>query len=389
MYTFVTVFKPFDSISSSNDREEVVLPINIHLFTRSMPLKIRIKDIAERAGVSVGTVDRVLHDRPNVSKPARTKVEQALKEMNYQPNMYASALAYNKEYAFYLLIPQHEHEAYWAEIEEGAKRCEELRRDFHINLEIVHYNRYDDASFTAECEGVFKMKPDGVIIVPTKLDVTRLFTDQLHKENIPFIFLDSYMPDLKPLAFYGQDSFCSGFFAAKMLMLIASGESEIMLMKLTKDGQVISKQQDNREVGFRHYMRDHYPDIKITELQLPMGDNRKEYYQILEDFFNSHPSVHHCITLSSKAHIVGDFLLATNRRDIQIMGYDMVGKNARCLKLGSISFLIAQHAYMQGYYCVDALFRATVLKKKVQPVNYMPIELLTKENVDFYKRTQL
>ena len=43
--------------------------------------------IAERAGVSVGTVDRVLHDRPNVSKPAREKVEQALKEMNYQPNM--------------------------------------------------------------------------------------------------------------------------------------------------------------------------------------------------------------------------------------------------------------------------------------------------------------
>ena len=43
---------------------------------------IRIKDIAERAGVSVGTVDRVLHDRPNVSKKAREKVEQALAEMD-------------------------------------------------------------------------------------------------------------------------------------------------------------------------------------------------------------------------------------------------------------------------------------------------------------------
>jgi LacI family transcriptional regulator len=354
-----------------------------------MSVKIRIKDIAERAGVSVGTVDRVLHNRPNVSKPARIKVEQALKEMNYQPNMYASALAYNKEYAFFLLIPEHEYEAYWAEIEDGAKKCEELRRDFHINVEIVHYNRYDDASFLDQCEQVFEKKPDGVIIVPTKLDVTRLFTDKLHENNIPFIFLDSYMPDLKPLAFYGQDSFSSGYFAAKMLMLIASKESEIMLMKLTENGQVVSKQQDNREVGFRHYMHDHYPDISITELQLPMSNTRKEYNQILEKFFTNHPNIHHCITLSSKAHIIGDFLLATNRRDIQIMGYDMVGKNARCLKQGSISFLIAQHAYMQGYYCVDALFRATVLKKKVQPVNYMPIELLTKENVDFYKRTQL
>ncbi len=57
--------------------------------------KIRIKDVAELAGVSVGTVDRVIHNRPNVSKTAREKVEKALKEMDYHPNMYASALAYN------------------------------------------------------------------------------------------------------------------------------------------------------------------------------------------------------------------------------------------------------------------------------------------------------
>ena len=57
-----------------------------------IPEKTRIKDIAELSGVSVGTVDRVLHNRPNVSKAAREKVEKALKEMDYKPNMYASAL---------------------------------------------------------------------------------------------------------------------------------------------------------------------------------------------------------------------------------------------------------------------------------------------------------
>ncbi len=68
------------------------------------------------------------------------------------------------------------------------------------------------------------------------------------------------------------------------------------------------------------------------------------------------------------------------------MGYDMVAKNATCLREGSISFLIAQHAFMQGYECVDTLFQAIVLRNKVTPVNYMPIEILTKENVDFYRR---
>ena len=47
--------------------------------------KIRIKDIAERAGVSVGTVDRVLHKRPNVSPKALEKVNKALEEMRAEP----------------------------------------------------------------------------------------------------------------------------------------------------------------------------------------------------------------------------------------------------------------------------------------------------------------
>ena len=96
-----------------------------------MAEKIRIKDIAERAGVSVGTVDRVLHKRPNVSASALKRVEKALEEMNYQPNMYASALAYNRSYKFYCLIPKHASEAYWDEIEMGAMKAIEQRRDFY------------------------------------------------------------------------------------------------------------------------------------------------------------------------------------------------------------------------------------------------------------------
>lgn len=351
--------------------------------------KIRIKDIAERACVSVGTVDRVLHNRPNVSKPAREKVEKALKEMEYHPNVYASALAYNKSYTFYALIPLHESEAYWEEVEQGLKKAMELRRDFHIDVKLIYYERFNHQSFQEKCTECLAANPDGVIVVPIEIEETKIFTDELHERQIPFILLDSYMPDLKPLSFWGQDSFCSGFFAAKILMLVASNEKEIMLLKRMKNGHVTSKQQANREVGFRHYMHDHFPQTKIVELCIPFVGTTEEYDEMLEAFFEQHPKVHHCITLNSKAHIVGEYLLRNNRRDIQIMGYDMVDRNAECLRQGSISFLIAQHGYQQGFCCVDTLFNAIVLKKEVQPVNYMPIELLTKENVDFYRRTQL
>ena len=350
---------------------------------------IRIKDIAERSGVSVGTVDRVLHGRPNVSATAREKVEKALKEMEYEPNVYASALAYNKNYTFYCIIPQHDSEAYWDEIEEGVKAATRLRRDFNISLELMYYERFNQQSFEDVTAACLAANPEGVIIVPAKLEPTQAFANELHNRNIPFILLDSYLPDLKPLSFFGQDSFQSGYFAARMLMLIASKEKEIFMMKHLKDGHTGSKQQSNRETGFRHYMRDHYPHIDIVEVVLPMESDRAQYNIILEEFFAAHPQMHHGITFNSRAYLVGQFLLHTNRRNVQIMGYDMVARNAECVRQGSISFLIAQHAFMQGHACIETLFQAVVLKKEVTPVNYMPIELLTKENIEFYRRTNI
>ena len=192
---------------------------------------IRIKDIAERAGVSVGTVDRVLHNRPNVSKAALEKVNKALEEMDYKPNVYASALAYNKSYTFYIVLPKHEQEAYWDEVEEGAQACTDFRRDFGIKLKYIHYERFNNAAFTRMVREFLTEKFDGVIIVPTTLEQTAKFTEKLTDRGIPYVLLDSYMPDLKPLSFFGQDSFASGYFAAKMLMLIAAKEKEIAIFK--------------------------------------------------------------------------------------------------------------------------------------------------------------
>jgi len=236
--------------------------------------KIRIKDIAERAGVSVGTVDRVLHDRPNVSKVAARKVKKVLKELNYEPNSYASALAYNKSYRFFSLIPKHESEAYWEEVEEGAQGACERYREFNISNKVYYYNRFAPETFSKAMNEVLKQEPDGIIVVPSKIETSSRYAKMLHDSNIPFILLDSYLPDLKPLAFFGQDSFASGYFAARMLMMIAQKEKEIMLMKQMRNGNVASRQQENRETGFRHYMHDHYPRVVIHEVNLSLDEKR-------------------------------------------------------------------------------------------------------------------
>ena len=60
--------------------------------------KSTISDVAEAAGVTIGTVDRVLHERGEVSKKTKEKVLRAVRELGYKTNVYASMLASNESH---------------------------------------------------------------------------------------------------------------------------------------------------------------------------------------------------------------------------------------------------------------------------------------------------
>ena len=346
--------------------------------------KIRIKDIAERSGVSVGTVDRVLHNRPNVSKKARAKVDAVLKEINFQPNSYASALAYNRKYTFCCLLPAHDCNAYWTEVEKGLRQCVLNRGDFHLSLFTEYYDQFDELSFSEAAGKLWEKQPDGMVLVPLNLEVTQTFCAKLQKAAVPFVFLDSNIPEISPLSFFGQDSLKSGHFAGRIFMMQAGKDTRrILLMKLMSKGRVASSQQENREVGFKSYMAARHPDCVIVELPLQIGE--EEHYDTqIDKMLARYPDIRHCITFSSRAHILGEYILQHGLKGYHLLGYDMIERNAECLKQGAIDFLIAQHPWKQGYNSVKALFNHIVLHKTVQQYHYMPLELLTAENYMYY-----
>ena len=232
-----------------------------------LPERIRIKDIARLADVSVGTVDRVLHGRTGVSEASRKRVEEILKQLDYQPNMYASALASNKKYLFVCLLPQHKEGDYWTDVELGMKRAVETFSDFHITLSVMYYDQYEYSSFINAGEEILKQEPDGVLLAPTIPEMTARFTDKLQEREIPYIFIDSNVASLNPLAFFGQKSDQSGYFAARMAMMLGECPKEIVIFRQINEGRLGSNQQENREKGFRKYMQEHFDEIvEFSEL---------------------------------------------------------------------------------------------------------------------------
>ena len=296
--------------------------------------RIRIKDIAQMAGVSVGTVDRVLHSRSGVSESSRIKVEEILKKLNYQPNMYASALASNKKYRFAYLLPSHNEGDYWKDVERGMQQAITRFSDFNVSLSDYYYDQYESGAFIESGMRILEAQPDGVILSPTVEEETEQFVNQLREAGIPYVFIDSNIARLEPLAFYGQHAQRSGYFAARMLRLLAKGEPEIVIFRQINEGRLGSNQQLHREEGFYEYMKEHCPELKMWELNL-YAKQPGEDASLLDDFFAAHPNVKCGITFNSKAYIIGEYMQRHGRTDFHLMGYDLLRRNVACLKAGS------------------------------------------------------
>ena len=119
-------------------------------------------------------------------------------------------------------------------------------------------------------------------------------------------------------------------------------------------GIVVSNQQENREIGFRQYMKEHHPSCTILELDLH-AERNDEDNEMLDEFFRTYPMVKNGITFNSKAYIVGEYLQSRGKKDFNLIGYDLLERNVTCLKEGSISFLIAQQPELQGANGIKAL----------------------------------
>lgn len=350
-----------------------------------LPERIRIKDIAKLAGVSVGTVDRVLHGRSGVSDSSRERIEAILKDIDYHPNMYASALASNRRYHFVCMIPAHAEGSYWCDIERGLHQAVEAYADFNISITCLYYDPYNPVSFDECADNLLHLEPDGVVLSPTFPQNTSSLAGHLEELGIPYIFIDSNVTHLHPLAFFGQDSVRSGYFAGSMLMMQAFGESAVVIFRYIRAGQLeLMNQQKYREQGFRDYMATCHPKCRILELDIDVSLSDSQVDTLLDNFFALHPEILSGVTFNSQVSVVGKYLQRRSISDFCLLGYDMLERNVECLRLGFVRFLIAQRPILQGYNSIDCLCKSLIFHKEVTQLNYMPIDLLTVDNVDFY-----
>lgn len=351
---------------------------------------IRIVDIARMAEVSVGTVDRVLHNRGRVSEEKRIKIEKVLKEINYEPNMVARLLASKHVYTLVAIIPSFVDGDYWSSVSEGINRAIKELRKFSVKLEYLYFDQSQKESFLKISEILREKEYDGALIATLFGDYVIDISKILDQKETPYVYIDSDIPDQKNLAYFGADSFVSGSIAAKLMLKEIGKDATIVISQIINNKEV-STQMQNREAGFRDYLlkNDFKGDIYRIELK---PNDYLQSFEKLKQIVSEAASYVGGIVFNSRIYelsLLIDQMNENHFHKIKLIGYDAITRNVEAMKNDRISYLIAQHSEGQGYEGIRCLTNYLLFKQQANKTNLMPIDILMKENVDYYNNYKL
>lgn len=347
-----------------------------------MKKKIRIMDIADKAGVSIGTVDRVLHHRGEVSDETRVKILKIINDFDYRPNILASSLASKKVTTFASLTPwAPDKDAFWAKPQEGIDKAIDQLQQYGVRLQQFHFRMEDPETFTREAEKILELSPDGILLAPWAKRESLKFTQELDQMAIPYVFIDSNLKEANPISFIVQNSVQSGYLAAKLIDYGIAPKSNIVMIHITKDLQNANHLLQ-REKGFFDYFET-VKDKSHQIIKIEVPSDEIKIAERLNSCLLSTKNIDAIFVTNSKVHQVAGYFDQFENRP-KIIGYDLVPKNIDLLLHNKIDFLLNQKPESQGYVATNLLFDQIVRKEKVKNANYTSIDILTRENIEFY-----
>jgi len=346
------------------------------------PNIIRIKDIAKMAGVSEGTVDRVLHKRGKVSKSSEDRVNKILNKINYRPNLIAKTLGKNKNYRIVAITPNPALDPYWQQSFDGLKLGEKqlAQVGIQLTLELHFYDPHKKETFREVTLKVFHSHPDGVLVAPLFYYASIPFFKKLTESNIPFILFNTHIAEANALSFIGQDLYKSGCLAAELLSLGKKDSSSFAIIHIDED---ISNSVHliEKEKGFKDYFK-RYDNIPLIHTFLLSNPKHPSFKHELELIAKT-PNIAGVFVSTSKVFTVASYLKKTDPA-IRIIGYDLIKENLEGLQHGTIDFLINQNPMRQAKLGIQALSNYLLFNKEVPSSHLFPLEIITAQNVSSY-----
>lgn len=322
-------------------------------------------------------MDRIIHNRGQVTEENIEKVNAIIKEYSYKKNIFASNLAFNKKFKFAVFLPQNEGLEYWQAPLVGISKAAEELVNFGVTIDYFFFD-YNTTSFNKMASKVLKLDYEGLLFAPIFYEESVSFLIEYKKKNIPIVMIDSNLLEVEEVAYIGQNSYQSGYLGGKLISYGIKNECNVLILKITRNVESTTRTNVylQRIKGFYSYFEEktHLPKFNFTEITIK--DDAEN--QLTSKMFTGIECV---FVPNSRVYIVAKFIKENNLTGIRIVGYELLKQNLEYLKDGVIDFLIHQKPEEQGYLGINYLYKKSVLKEPVDDLHYMPLEIIVQENL--------
>jgi LacI family transcriptional regulator len=209
------------------------------------------------------------------------------------------------------------------------------------------------------------------------------FFEMFQNSNIPFVLFNTNIHEVSPLSFIGQNLYQSGRVGAELMHLGQHSAGTLAVLHINEDIHN-SVHLLEKERGFREYFAGK-PDtnFNITTLNLANPEEQSfedQLYNLLND-----PDLRGIFVSTSKGSFIAASFIEKNKRSgVKLVGYDMLEENLQYLKKGWIDFLINQNPKRQAFLGINYLADHLVFKKKAPVTDLLPLEVITRENLQSY-----
>ncbi|MDR1445071.1 MAG: LacI family transcriptional regulator [Treponema sp.] len=336
---------------------------------------ITISEIARLSGVSIGTVDRVIHGRGKVSAKNQQKIAAVIKRYNYKPNIMARHLKRNSSLKVGLFFPEDlktgmylpflhngTSRVYWDLVIQGIERAVETLGPF--NIQIVPGFWGSPASPEEEI--------DALILSPSNPE--KAFKLLERTAGIPYVLIDSPLENASPLVTIMQNPLRGGQTAGRVMRLLKGRGHFVCLHIYTQAYNVIERSR-----GFKDFFSDD-PDVRISEV-VNEGFIPRQVFQLLDRIFAG-GQVDGIFVPHAEANIIADYLVGRKLKSrVALIGYDNVPLNREALLSGAIDCLIAQRPENQGYLAMCEIYHKCVLNQEREKIIEIPIDVYFPENI--------
>jgi len=337
-----------------------------------------IREIAKSLGISIGTVDRALHDRPGINEETRRRILQRAKALGYRPNLAARFLVSRKQLRIGVSLPR-EIASFFDLVREGI--AEAVHSVETSDVRVIHrsYPRMADGEKEALAQAL-EDDLHGLIMVPGDPVNLAPLMKKAAERGLPVVCVNTDAPEVEHLVTVCVDSLTTGGLVGELMGRFLAGKGRVLVVT----GQLSTIDHAQKVTGFRRVLSAMWPDLRVDAV-VEAHDHEEEAFEKSRQVLTSTPDITgvyvstvNSIPVLKAIEDAGLFGRAT------VITSDLFPALGPFIESGRVAATMYQRPSMQGQLAFQTLYKFLVDGVRPRAVIRMAPHIVMKSNLKLF-----